>query len=231
MPQQSEYSSLSIIVPMLNETSQFPHLLAHLGYWQARGHEVILVDGGSTDGSAEIATEWGFSVLRSRAGRARQMNIGAQNAQAKTLVFLHADTRLPEQADRIILEGMANSEQRWGRFDVEFDGGPLMLRLVARLMNVRSRLTGVATGDQAIFVDRALFESQQGYAEIPLMEDIELCKRLRKIGAPLCLREKVKTSGRRWREKGVWRTVLLMWSLRWRYWCGVSPDVLAEDYR
>jgi len=219
---------LSIVVPVLNEAAQIGAALAALAPLRARGHEVIVVDGGSSDGTAALCRA--DAVLHSARGRARQMNAGAAQAQGEVLLFLHADTTLPAAADAAVLRAV-QAGAVWGRFDVHIDGRPAMLRVVAALMNLRSRLTGIATGDQAIFVRRALFEQVGGYAEMPLMEDIELSRRLRAIGPPACLSERVTTSGRRWENRGVWRTIVLMWRLRWRYWRGESAEVLAQAYR
>jgi rSAM/selenodomain-associated transferase 2 len=158
------------------------------------------------------------------------MNAGAAAASADVLLFLHADTRLPEGADGLISRALAGGAA-WGRFDVVIDGRPWMLKVVAAMMNTRSRWTGIATGDQAIFVRRSAFDAVGGYPQQPLMEDIELSRRLRRTGRPACLRQRVVTSGRRWEARGVWRTIFLMWRLRWRYWRGESPARLAQDYR
>lgn len=221
--------SLSIVVPMVDEAATLPELLTHLAAWRDRGCEIVLVDGGSRDDSVAIARAAGFRVLVAERGRARQMNAGAAACGGDILLFLHADTRLPEDADaklRAVQAGHA-----WGRFDVRIDGRPRMLRVVAALMNLRSRSSGIATGDQAIFVQTALFHSLGGYAVQPLMEDVELSRRLCKVSKPACLKERVLTSGRRWETRGVWRTILLMWRLRWAYWRGVPAERLAEAYR
>jgi rSAM/selenodomain-associated transferase 2 len=184
---------------------------------------VIVVDGGSDDDTVELARPGADLVLSSPPGRALQMNAGAYAASGGTLVFLHADTRLPANADDAIL----SSRSSWGRFDVTIEGRHPMLRVIGALMNLRSRLTGIATGDQAIFVRRDAFE---GFSEIALMEDIAFSRAMKHRSAPACLRERVVTSGRRWEAKGVWRTVFLMWRLRWRYWRGESPEELARLY-
>jgi rSAM/selenodomain-associated transferase 2 len=158
------------------------------------------------------------------------MNAGAAAARGAVLLFLHADTRLPAQADSQVLRAVAGGAC-WGRFDVRIEGRPAMLRVVATLMNLRSRLSGIATGDQAIFVTREAFEGVGGFPVQPLMEDIEFSRRLKRLGRPACLRARARTSGRRWEQRGVWRTIFLMWRLRWRYWRGESPARLAEAYR
>ena len=225
--------SLSIIMPALNEAAGIAAMLSALAPLRARGAEVIVVDGGSDDGTAALVAgraDWVDRVLASPPGRAWQMNAGAALARAPVLLFLHADTRLPAAADQAVLAAVARGAA-WGRFDVQIAGPGRLLPVVAALMNWRSRLTGIATGDQAIFVARLAFDRIGGFPEQPLMEDIELSRRLRKVAAPACLRDRVVTSGRRWTQRGVWRTIFLMWWLRWRYWRGVSPQVLAEAYR
>ena len=223
--------ALSIVVPMLNEAANLPALIAHLSIWRARACEVVLVDGGSDDGSVELARAAGLRVIDSARGRALQMNAGAAVCRGEVLLFLHADTRLRDAADLAVRCAMANSGLHWGRFDVRIDGRPAMLRVVAAAMNLRSRLSGIATGDQAIFVRRALFEAVGGFPELALMEDIALSTRLRKHVRPVCLRARVRTCGRRWEQRGVWRTIVLMWRLRWAYWRGVPAERLAEEYK
>mgnify|MGYP001764077941 CR=1 FL=1 len=221
---------LSIVLPTLDEAAGIADTLHALQPLRERGAELIVADGGSSDGTAAIARPLADVVLQAPRGRALQMNAGAARARGPVLLFLHADTRLPPQADVLIAQALAAGAD-WGRFDVRIDGRHPMLRVVAALMNLRSRCTGIATGDQAIFVRRALFEHLGGYAPQPLMEDIELSRRLKRHGRPACLRTPVHTSGRRWEQRGVWRTILLMWRLRWRYWRGESPTRLAEAYR
>ncbi len=221
---------LSVVMPVLNEAGGITATLQALAPLRAAGHEVIVVDGGSQDGTAALAALHASHVLTSAKGRARQMNAGAALAAGDVLLFLHADTTLPAQADVAVLQALARGA-RWGRFDVSITGGAMLFPLVSALMNLRSRLSGIATGDQAIFVERQLFTELGGYANQPLMEDIELSRRLRAHSRPACLRARVATSGRRWLQHGVWRTVLLMWWLRWRYWRGASPEALARAYR
>jgi rSAM/selenodomain-associated transferase 2 len=221
---------LSVVVPALNEAAGIVATLQALAPLRAAGHEVIVVDGGSSDGTAALAAAHADQVLASAPGRARQMNAGAALAGGEVLLFLHADTRLPEGAANAI-EGALQRGARWGRFDVHIEGLSAWLPVVAFMMNVRSRLTGIATGDQALFVQTALFHQLGGYAPLPLMEDIELTRRLRALGRPACLRQKVRTSGRRWDSRGAWRTIWLMWTLRWRYWRGTPAETLARAYR
>ncbi|MBX6426457.1 MAG: TIGR04283 family arsenosugar biosynthesis glycosyltransferase [Variibacter sp.] len=222
--------SLSIVIPVLNEAAGIESLLASLAPLRARGVEIIVVDGGSGDGTAALARAGADQVLSAPRGRGAQMNAGAAAARGDVLLFLHADTRLPADADRLVCDGLAASGRRWGRFDVRIEGRSAMLPLVALGMNVRSRLTGIATGDQALFVSRGAFAQAGGFPDIPLMEDIEMSRRLKRISRPLCLRARVVTSGRRWDERGAWRTILLMWRLRLAHFFGTAPDVLARRY-
>jgi rSAM/selenodomain-associated transferase 2 len=212
---------LSIVIPALNEGARIGAALAALAPLRARGHQVIVVDGGSTDGTARLAAAGADLVLSAPKGRALQMNAGARAASGDVLVFLHADTRLPAGADELVAKPL------WGRFDVEIEGRHPLLRLVGCSMNLRSRLTGIATGDQAIFVRRDAFP---GFPEIPLMEDVAFSRSMKRRSPPACLRARVVTSGRRWEERGVWRTVLLMWRLRWKYYRGARPEELARLY-
>jgi len=225
--------SLAIIIPALNEADGIVPCLQALQALRARGVEVVLVDGGSTDGTQGLARPLADQIVATSHGRARQMNAGAALARGGVLLFLHADTRLPEHADRLILAALddARGSPVWGRFDVSIEGHSSWLKLVARMMNLRSRLTGIATGDQAIFVRRSAFADVGGYPEQPLMEDIELSIRLKQLGPPACLRERASTSGRRWEANGVWRTIMLMWRLRFDYWRGVKAERLARRYR
>ena len=221
---------LSIVVPVLNEAGGIAATLTSLAPLRQRGVEVIVVDGGSTDGTAARAQPHADAVLSAARGRARQMNAGAAAARGAVLLFQHADTQLPPEADRLVAAAI-EAGALWGRFDVSIVGSHPMLRVVATLMNTRSRWTGIATGDQAVFVRGDVFERVGGFPDQPLMEDIELSKRLRRLAPPACLRERVATSGRRWETRGVWRTIFLMWRLRWRYWCGESAHSLAQAYR
>jgi len=223
-------SRLSIIVPTLDEATGIAACLERLRPLRERGAEVVVADGGSADGTAAIAAPLADGVIAAPRGRASQMNAGAAASRGDTLLFLHADTRLPDDADRLVLEGLAASGRRWGRFDVAIEGRPAMLRVVAACMNARSRLTGIATGDQAIFVRRAAFDSAGGYPAIALMEDIALSKALKRIGPPLCLRSRALTSGRRWERHGTLATILLMWRLRLAYFLGADPARLAKRY-
>ncbi|MBK6360608.1 MAG: TIGR04283 family arsenosugar biosynthesis glycosyltransferase [Comamonadaceae bacterium] len=225
-------SSLAIVMPVLNEAAGIEAALRALMPLMARGVRVLVADGGSADDTPARARRFGgVEVIEAPRGRAAQMNAGAQAASgARVLLFLHADTTLPPDADRLIEQALAGGRHVWGRFDVRIAGRPRMLRVVAACMNVRSRWSGIATGDQALFMTRAAFDAIGGFPEQPLMEDIEMSKRLRTLSRPACLRERVITSGRRWESRGVWATIVLMWRLRWAYWRGASPQVLARRY-
>ncbi len=223
--------NLSIIIPMLNEATQLPELFAHLLPYQRAGCEIVFADGGSTDGSPELARIAGYQVVTSARGRALQMNAGAAVASGELLLFLHADTRLPQGASHHIAQALRGNKHCWGRFDVCITGRPFMLRVIARMMNWRSCLTGIATGDQAMFMRRDVFQNLQGFPEQPLMEDIELSKRLKQLTRPACIHHCVTTSGRRWETRGVWPTIFLMWRLRWAYWRGADANELAGLYR
>ena len=223
--------TISIIVPILNEAAQLPELLEHLLEYKRAACEILLVDGGSTDQSPEQAEALGFTVIYSEKGRAVQMNTGANAAKGDVLLFLHADTRLPEHAHQIIERALENEHVLWGRFNVVITGQAFMFKVIAWFMNQRSRLSSIVTGDQAIFIKRNMFEKIGGFPDQALMEDIEFSKKLKRISKPIALKDKVSTSGRRWEQKGIWRTIILMWSLRYAYWRGVSADVLITKYR
>jgi len=220
---------LSIIIPALNEAGCIRELLRQLQALRAQGHEVIVVDGGSCDATVALAQPLVDQLLPAPAGRALQMNIGAQAARGRVLWFVHADTRVPDKAAPVIIESVAHAAG-WGRFDVRLSGDRLLLRLVERMMNWRSRFTGIATGDQGIFVTRELFERVGGFAALPLMEDIDLSRRLKHQQRPLCLRDTLTSSSRRWEQKGIVRTIALMWVLRLAYFLGVPPARLAMHY-
>lgn len=227
---------LAVIVPVLNEGTAIEAALMRLAALRSRGTQVIVVDGGSEDATAARAKPRADRVLQSARGRALQMNAGARAAfedGADVLLFLHADCVLPDSAERLIEASLRTSGQAWtwGRFDVRIDGASWMLKVVAATMNWRSRLTGICTGDQAIFVTRATFEQLGGFASIPLMEDIEFSKRAKRISWPVSIKPRVVTSGRRWERHGVWRTIALMWRFRLAYFFGADPQRLATRYR
>ena len=222
--------SLSIIIPCLNEADGIAGTLEALQPLRRRGAEVIVVDGGSRDETLAKAQPLVDAAFTAPRGRAAQMNAGAARARGEILLFLHADCLLPEAADGLIIDGLNRSRKSWGRFDVRIDSRHPVLRVVEALMNLRSRATGIATGDQGLFVTRSLFEAVGGFPEIALMEDVALSGRLKRYGAPLNLRHRITASGRRWEQHGVLRTVFLMWRLRLAYWLGADPDKLALRY-
>lgn len=223
--------NLSIVVPVLNEARVLPALFEHLQPLRRGGVEVVFVDGGSEDDSVVIASLAGFDVIRADRGRASQMNAGAAAAHGDVLLFLHADTRLPDGAVQLIDAALSGGRHEWGRFDVEFDVRTWTMRATAFGMNTRSRLTGIATGDQALFMTRTAFDEVGGFPDQPLMEDVEITARLRWRSPPACIRRPVLTSARRWESRGAWRTIFLMWRLRLAYWLGASPADLARRYR
>jgi len=237
--------SLSIIVPTLNEAGSIEQVLTSVRALDRKlnlGLELIVVDGGSQDNTKTLAQPLADQVIDAPRGRARQMNAGATAASSDYLLFLHADTILTTAAAEELKDALAR-EPMWGRFDVRIESSiednttgatesnVWMFRVISFMMNHRSRLTGIATGDQAIFVRRDVFESIGGFADQPLMEDIELSKQLCKHAKPTCPRGPVITSGRRWETNGVWTTIFLMWRLRWRYWRGQSAEELARAYK
>ena len=222
---------LSIIIPTLNEAEAIGGTLAALRPLRAHGCEVIVADGGSEDDTVSLARPVADGIVSSQPGRARQQNAGAGAANGAVLLFLHADTHLPADADALVADGLRRTGRGWGRFDVRLTGRHPLLRVIERMMGLRSRLSGIATGDQAIFVRRNWFREAGGFPEIPLMEDVALSKALKRRGRPLCLRETVTTSSRRWEQRGVWRTMVLMWRLRLDYWLGADPARLADRYR
>jgi rSAM/selenodomain-associated transferase 2 len=221
---------LAIVIPALNEAENLAELLPDL----ARGcpaAEIVVVDGGSRDASAAVvARRPGPRLLAGARGRALQMNLGARAAGGDALLFLHADTRLPDGAAGAIEEALAEPGVVGGRFDVRFDSPRPIFRMIAWFMNARSRASGICTGDQAIFVRRADFEAVGGYPEIPLMEDIELCRRLKGRGQLRALRLRVTTSARKWEREGPLRTIGLMWVLRLLHFFGVAPARLHRWY-
>ena len=219
---------LSIVIPVLNEAANVRPLLQRLAPMRDRGAELIVVDGGSEDDTAALAAGHADLVLASERGRAVQMHAGALAASRDGLLFLHADTVLPPDADMRINQALAT--HAWGRFDVLLDGAHPFYRVIAAMMNLRSRVTSIATGDQAMFMRRAFYFQAGGYPPLALMEDIAFCKRARRLARPACLREHVVTSARRWEKNGIARTVLLMWRLRLAYFMGADPDVLALRY-
>lgn len=221
--------TLSIVVPVLNEAVGIAAALAALTSLREAGADVIVVDGGSTDGTPDAARALANQVVSAPRGRASQMNAGAAVARGDVLLFLHADTWLPDRADTLIIAALRNGKV-WGRFDVRIEGRSAWLPVIATFMNWRSRLTGIATGDQAMFVTRAAFDAIGQFPDIPLMEDISLSRRLNRLSGPACIADRVTVSGRRWELRGVWRTIFLMWRLRLRYYFGADPTRLAVEY-
>lgn len=217
-------ATTTVIIPVLNEAPHIEKLLAPL-----TGIDVIIVDGGSTDNTLALLTAFKAKVIQGSTGRARQMNAGAAEATGDILIFLHADTRLPEGWQNN-LRDFADSKKVWGRFNLQFDETTPAFSVIAFMMNWRSRLTGICTGDQAIFVRRSAFDKLNGFADIPLMEDIDISRRLRRESWPHCVPDKATTSARRWRARGLIRTVLHMWWYRLQYFFGVSPERLVKSY-
>lgn len=228
VPGASPRLRISVIVPALDEAAQ---IVAALDSARAPGAvERIVVDGGSRDATVALARATGAMVIDSPPGRARQMNAGAACACGDVLLFLHADTRLPAGFDAAVSAALADRQTVGGRFDLSLQPSSPLLALTATLINLRSRLSGIATGDQALFVRREVFERMGGFAAVPLMEDVAFTRDLKRYGRSAALRARVTTSSRRWRKDGVVRTVLLMWWLRFLYWRGVTPDVLKRRY-
>ena len=231
IPPENSLPVLSVVIPVLNEAAVLPSLLATLKRQLACVNfvvEVIFVDGASVDNSAELIRAQGYSCVHSERGRAQQMNAGAAQASAGKIIFLHADSDLADGGLNAVVAALGT--KHWGRFDVRISGDAMMFFVIAFCMNWRSRLSGIATGDQGIFVRRASFEKAGGFPNQALMEDIALSVRLRKLSSPACLKLKVCTSGRRWQQRGIWRTIFLMWRLRFTYWLGASPQKLAKRY-
>ncbi len=223
-------TGLSIIIPVLNEEGGIEAALTALAPLRRRGVEIVVVDGGSTDATREIARPLADRLVDSPRGRAAQMNAGAAGTRGTILLFLHADTRLPAQADATVERQIGGHTRAWGRFDIAILGRSRLLPVIAGAMNLRSRLTGIATGDQAMFMTRAAFDAAGGFPAIALMEDVAMSTRLKRLAPPLCLRERVTTSGRRWDDNGPLRTILLMWRLRLSYFLGAEPSALARRY-
>jgi rSAM/selenodomain-associated transferase 2 len=221
---------VSIVIPTLDEAAGLAAHLEPLQPLREQGCEVVVVDGGSRDATVEIARPLADVVLSASRGRAAQLNAGARAARGDLLLFLHADTHLPPGAVAAVRAALTGGSHEWGRFDVEIAGRHPLLRVVGRFIGWRSRVTGIATGDQAIFVQRRRFELAGGFPEIPLMEDVALSTALRRTTRPACLRLRVVTSGRRWETRGVLRTILLMWWLRLLFWSGRDAAALARRY-
>ena len=220
---------LSFIIPTLNEETCIRSCLEPLQRFRKPGHEIILVDGGSTDGTLEVVRPLVDKIILSERGRARQMNAGAEIAGGEVLLFVHADTVLNMEIE-VLLKEKIHSQRTWGRFDIRLSGSQSLLRVIEYFMNLRSRMTGIATGDQVLFITRPLFLECGGFSDIPIMEDIEFSSRLKRVCRPLCMRARVITSSRRWEQYGILRTVLKMWWLRLGYFFGTDPEKLARRY-
>lgn len=219
----------SIIIPVLNEAAQIAMRLQDLRVQLGSGWQIIVVDGGSTDDTVQQARAGCDQLVQSARGRSTQMNAGAAVAAGELLMFLHADTRLPVDFD-VQMQMFLQSGRQWGRFDVQLDGDHPLFRVIAFMMNLRSRLTGIATGDQVFFMRREFFQQLDGFAPIPLMEDVEFSRRACRISRPWCSRAQVTTSARKWQQNGILRTVVLMWWIRLAYFVGVPPSVLHRWY-
>jgi len=226
----AEVEPLSIIIPARNEAGQIVASLQGLQALRRRGHELMLVDGGSNDATRQLAEPLVDRLLSAPAGRASQLAAGVAAASHPLLWLLHADSRVPPDADRLIQQALSRGRSDWGRFDVRLSGRHPLLRLVERLMNWRSWLTGICTGDQGIFVTRARLDAVGGIPRLPLMEDVALSRRLKRGGRPCCVRTPLVTSSRRWEQRGVLRTIVLMWYLRAAYALGADPARLARLY-
>ncbi len=221
---------LSIVIPCLNEAENIVHTLSALAPLRERGVEIVVADGGSGDATIALAQPLADQIISATRGRALQMNAGAAAARGDILLFLHADCRLPMAADGLIIDGLTRAQKTWGRFDVDLRGPHPLLRVIGAAMNLRSRLTGISTGDQGLFVTRTLFEAVGKFPLQPLMEDVAITTQIKRFGPPLNLRHRMAVSGRRWEKHGVVRTIVLMWRLRFQYWLGADPVKLAQAY-
>jgi rSAM/selenodomain-associated transferase 2 len=225
---------ISIIIPTLNESAELKTTITHIHKnAHTTDYEIIIADGGSKDDTVSIAKKHYCKIIPSSKGRGLQLNNGAKHAKGDILLFLHADTLLPKDFDQYIDEQfkISPSKHAWGRFSVKLTGNHAFFRVIERMITLRSKVTGIATGDQAIFVKKDVFDIINGYENIPLMEDVEICKRLKKISFPVCLEQKVLTSSRRWEENGIIKTILLMWMLRLSFYIGISPNALVRLYK
>lgn len=223
----------AIVIPVLNEAEQLRILLPQLQHLKAEWL-LVVVDGGSRDETATIANKHAHYCLSSTKGRAPQQNAGARHLRplldaSALLVFLHADTRLPEHFSQA-MHSFQESSSGWGRFDLRLSGSQPCFRVIERLINWRSRLTGIATGDQALFFKLDFFFHLQGFPQQPLMEDIEICLRAKKQSRPFYSSAKVTTSSRKWEREGILRTIVLMWCCRAAYFFGVSAERIHDWY-
>lgn len=222
---------ISIIIPVLNEEDSIKSLLQQLQRYRQQGHEIIVVDGGSHDKTVANSASLSDKVILSEPGRATQMNQGARQASQEILWFLHADTTPSEYSIDRIHQALVINDIDWGRFNIKLSGRNILYRVIERMINLRSCFSGIATGDQGIFVKKKTFEKVGGYSNLPLMEDIDLSRKLKKLSPPFCIKEKIMTSSRRWEQYGILATMLLMWRLRFLFWIGVSADKLAAQYK
>ena len=221
---------ISVVIPALNEEDHIRPCLASVQALRRHGHEVIVVDGGSDDATCDLATGFADQIISHPRGRACQMNHGAQKASGEIFLFLHADTCLPEHADLLIGEKIKDSPVYWGRFKVRLSGTHWLFRITEILMNTRTRITGIVTGDHVLFISKELFEQVGGYPALPLMEDIAISKKINKIVPPICLNQHVVTSSRRWEQHGIIKTVLKMWWFRLAFFFGTDPARLSRQY-
>jgi len=226
----SSFYNISIIIPVLNEGNNIQQTLLNLQLVRKQDVELIVVDGGSDDNTVELAKPLCDFVIQSSPGRAKQMNAGANLANGAVLLFLHADTQLPSFFHKNLLGEMKMQNKKWGRFDIKLSSNKLVFRVIESMVNIRSKLSGIATGDQAIFIEKELFAHVKGFPQIDLMEDVAISTTLKKIEFPLCLKLKVITSSRRWEQYGIWKTIILMWKLRYAYFRGEDPNRLARKY-
>ncbi len=221
---------LSIIIPVLNEEQLLARNQEMFASLLRGGHEILVVDGGSQDNSIQTARELGCRVFPTRASRGHQLHYGAERSRHELLLFLHADTLLPLHAMEIVVQALSKSNRHWGRFNIRLSNPKLVFRVIAWFMNTRSCLTGIVTGDHAMFIRRECYFNCGGYSDIPIMEDIEFCLRLKRIASPVCLPDKVITSSRKWEQKGLFNTILTMWKLRLMFFFGIPPEKLVRRY-
>ncbi|MEE9552141.1 MAG: TIGR04283 family arsenosugar biosynthesis glycosyltransferase [Gammaproteobacteria bacterium] len=221
---------ISIIIPTLNEEKQIERCLASVRALHSRGHEIIVVDGGSEDETCSQVKDLADKIIPHSRGRATQMNVGAHAACGEIFIFLHADTCLPDDADTYINDELNEDIEFWGRFNVRLSGRHWLFRIIEICMNMRTRITGIVTGDHAIFMSKTLYNNVGGFPEIALMEDIAISSKLKHIVHPVCLKQSVVTSSRRWEENGIIKTILKMWWLRLAFFLGSDPLTLARQY-
>ena len=226
----ADFPRLSIVIPVLNEAEALSRILPALQNFRKRGHEIILVDGGSHDRTLAVARPLVDRYIQTVKGRAHQMNEGAEVAKNGILLFLHADSELPDSADASIAKALAGTKHCWGRFDIRLSNSDFIFAVIAGAINLKSSLSGIATGDQGIFVKKEEFENIGCYDRIPLMEDVALSKKLLRLSRPFCIKQRLTTSSRRWEKNGIWKTIFLMWRLRTAYFFGVIPEKLVEQY-